>query len=183
MKRTDSYQLNQWEKSDRILMEDFNGDNLKIDSALKGQAEGLAAETAARQALANSVRLQTISSQSFSTASTSLKVSLAGINWSSFRCVHMLVNVKLTDNTQYHAYLDADASCTLAFRCLSPLHVVFWPLCDSGRTVDGVAHGGSGFFTSSSLTYRNITTLSMLVQTSGGLFLSGTNVILYGERN
>ena len=52
MQQTGNYQLNQWEKADRIQMEDFNGDNSKVDAALKGQAEALAAETAAREALA-----------------------------------------------------------------------------------------------------------------------------------
>lgn len=34
MTKTEQYQLNQWEKSDRVLMEDFNSDNRKIDAAL-----------------------------------------------------------------------------------------------------------------------------------------------------
>ena len=34
MKKTTTYQLNQWEKSDRIQMEDFNADNQKIETAL-----------------------------------------------------------------------------------------------------------------------------------------------------
>lgn len=34
MLQTTNYQLNQWEKSDRILMDDFNRDNEKLDSAL-----------------------------------------------------------------------------------------------------------------------------------------------------
>lgn len=50
MKQTEHYGLNQWELADRIRMEDFNGDNEKVDAALKGQAEALAAETAAREA-------------------------------------------------------------------------------------------------------------------------------------
>ena len=39
MKQTENYGLNQWELADRIRMEDFNGDNEKVDAALKGQAE------------------------------------------------------------------------------------------------------------------------------------------------
>ena len=35
---------------DRILMEEFNSDNEKIDTALKGNADAVAAETAAREA-------------------------------------------------------------------------------------------------------------------------------------
>lgn len=34
MLQTTNYQLNQWEKPDRILMDDFNRDNEKIDAAL-----------------------------------------------------------------------------------------------------------------------------------------------------
>ncbi|MCI9156244.1 MAG: hypothetical protein HFF44_04780 [Lawsonibacter sp.] len=43
--QTPNYQLSQWEKSDKVLMDDFNADNAKIDAALK-------AETDARAALA-----------------------------------------------------------------------------------------------------------------------------------
>lgn len=41
MKQTQHFQLSQWAKDDRIRREDFNGDNLKIESALKtaGQSE------------------------------------------------------------------------------------------------------------------------------------------------
>ena len=55
MNKTENYQLSQWELADRIRMEDFNGDNEKVDAALKGQAEALAAETAAREELAAAV--------------------------------------------------------------------------------------------------------------------------------
>lgn len=34
MQKTEHYQLNQWDRTDRILMEDFNGDNARIDAAL-----------------------------------------------------------------------------------------------------------------------------------------------------
>ena len=34
MTKTTNYQLNQWAKSDRIRMDDFNADNQKIDAAL-----------------------------------------------------------------------------------------------------------------------------------------------------
>lgn len=34
MNHTENYQLSQWERSDRVLMEDFNVDNAKIDAVL-----------------------------------------------------------------------------------------------------------------------------------------------------
>ncbi|BAL01555.1 hypothetical protein OBV_43560 [Oscillibacter valericigenes Sjm18-20] len=36
LKKTTDYELNQWEKTDRILMDDFNADNAKIEQALAG---------------------------------------------------------------------------------------------------------------------------------------------------
>lgn len=47
MQKTTNYQLNQWVKSDRIQMEDFNSDNAKIDTVLKGNADKAAAALAA----------------------------------------------------------------------------------------------------------------------------------------
>ena len=40
MTKTTNYQLNQWAKSDRVMMDDFNADNTKIDAALKANAGG-----------------------------------------------------------------------------------------------------------------------------------------------
>lgn len=42
MKQTSNYQLNQWEMTDRIQMEDFNRDNETVDAALAAQAAILA---------------------------------------------------------------------------------------------------------------------------------------------
>ena len=54
MQHTQNYQLSRWEKDDRIMMEDFNADNEKIDAALKANADatatGLRAEADARAA-------------------------------------------------------------------------------------------------------------------------------------
>ena len=43
MTKTTNYQLNQWAKSDRIMMDDFNADNQKIDAALQANADAIAA--------------------------------------------------------------------------------------------------------------------------------------------
>lgn len=39
---TKNYSLSQWERSDKVLMDDFNADNAKIDAALATQAALLA---------------------------------------------------------------------------------------------------------------------------------------------
>ena len=43
MNKTANFQLTQWEKTDRIMMGDFNRDNAAIDAALKSSADGVAA--------------------------------------------------------------------------------------------------------------------------------------------
>lgn len=59
MQHTSQYQLNQWARTDRIQMEDFSTDNLKIEQALAALADSLtgkadsAAVSALQTALAN----------------------------------------------------------------------------------------------------------------------------------
>ena len=48
MTKTTNYQLNQWAKSDRVMMDDFNADNATLDAVLKANVDAIAAETAAR---------------------------------------------------------------------------------------------------------------------------------------
>lgn len=43
MNQTETCGLSQWEKPDRILMEDFNADNAKMEAALAAQAESQSA--------------------------------------------------------------------------------------------------------------------------------------------
>lgn len=57
MEHTENYQLSIWEKDDRILMEDFNSDNARVDAALAALAEQVAgkAEASGLTSLANTV--------------------------------------------------------------------------------------------------------------------------------
>ena len=48
LNQTEYYQLSLWDPEDRILMENFNKDNEKIDTALKENADAIATEAAAR---------------------------------------------------------------------------------------------------------------------------------------
>lgn len=45
VKRTSKYQLSQWEKTDQVLMEDFNTDNLNVENALAGLEASKANQT------------------------------------------------------------------------------------------------------------------------------------------
>jgi|GEM_PF-942602 len=50
MNQTEHYKLSQWEKTDRIMMDDFNRDNANIETALGAAFAAVTAETAARTA-------------------------------------------------------------------------------------------------------------------------------------
>ena len=57
MNKTANYQLSQWEKADKVLMDDFNADNAKIDAALKAETD---ARTAAVTSLSSSRNCQAV---------------------------------------------------------------------------------------------------------------------------
>ena len=81
MQKTTNYQLNQWVKSDRIQMEDFNRDNAKIDAALKGNADAVAAETAAREAASSLVKLMTAT---LDTNTATWQIDVSGIDLTQY---------------------------------------------------------------------------------------------------
>ena len=57
---TENYQLSQWERTDRVQMEDFNADNAKIDAALAAH-DGLLAAHAAELAKMGNCQVWTTS--------------------------------------------------------------------------------------------------------------------------
>lgn len=86
MKQTENYQLNQWELTDRIRMEDFNGDNSKLDAALNSQAEALAAETAARAGGDLYVKLLEVTTNA---AATQVDLDVSGIDFTAYQSVEL----------------------------------------------------------------------------------------------
>ena len=70
MKQTQNYRLNQWEKTDRIQMEDFNGDNSKVDAALKTLANQVASKANSSTVSSLTTKVNTKAAQSDLTAET-----------------------------------------------------------------------------------------------------------------
>ena len=62
---TPNYQLSQWVRSDKVLMEDFNTDNAKIDAALKAEADVRSAAVSALEQKVNAVPLQRFASGTY----------------------------------------------------------------------------------------------------------------------
>ena len=59
MKKTANYGLNQWEKTDRIQMEDFNADNAKIEAAILAAITAATAANDAATAAQNTAHVAT----------------------------------------------------------------------------------------------------------------------------
>ena len=68
MNQTQNYQLNQWEMTDLIKMEDFNGDNSKVDAALKTLAGQVAGKANSATVSSLSTKVNTKAAQSDLTA-------------------------------------------------------------------------------------------------------------------
>ena len=94
MQHTQNYQLSRWEKDDRIMMEDFNADNEKIDAALKANADAVsalevgkadaAATAVAISAVEQSVKFVKLGSGSAATANESVSFDLTNTEISAY---------------------------------------------------------------------------------------------------
>ena len=78
MKKTTNYQLNQWAKTDRILMDDFNADNAKLDAALLSK-------------LGHLQKIKEIDSPSTLSRTNPITVDLTDIDWDKWYLVAVVL--------------------------------------------------------------------------------------------
>lgn len=85
MKQTKNYGLNQWDETDRILREDFNTDNAKIDAVL----------------LQNPiVKLREIVTTS---NASQVDIDISDFDWNTFRRLLILTDISCTGNSNTNA--------------------------------------------------------------------------------
>ena len=194
MKKTGNYQLNLWEKSDRIQMEDFNADNMKTEQALESLAAEVAALKAANEALQGKAGLQLIREGNISSHKTgSMTISLSGIDWSQWKAVHVLADICCSssftigpNNNASNCYFGtgvynnttADSGGT---RTLS--HLILLPMHRADRQISGVVLGSTssniGNIAFSSLSYL---TLAFSSVHSDKSFAAGSCWTIWGEK-
>ena len=204
MNQTTNYQLSQWEASDRILMNDFNDDNAKIDAALKANADAITAEAAARtaavgvkadataltaeisarqaadEALAEKAGAQLIATQALPAANSQCSIDLSGIDWSDWLCV--LIHFAPAAGPEYQ-YNGSISSGNLPFSYASgDCQLLFCPMFSPQMPVCGICWasngGGQGFYFNG--TFQNLTNLSL--QCTSGTFAAGTTAVIYGTK-
>lgn len=184
MNKTANFQLNQWEKTDRIMMEDFNRDNAAIDAALKSNAEAVAAETAAREAadtaLGKKAGLQLIQTVPFPEGGSSADKPLT-IQWSDWAIV-LAVYQEPSDGRSY------TLSFTTANAKVHPIIydgpdvqtcALYFPLYDQSRPVRGLLWSAEKL--SYTTTYEALTGIQLKANTDSGS-IAGAKVTFYGIR-
>lgn len=90
MKQTANYQLSQWEPSDRILREDFNADNAKVDAVLAKTAAAADRVDAAIAAAAPIVKLLDVTTTS---TVQQIDLDLSGIRLADYQKVVFFLDV------------------------------------------------------------------------------------------
>lgn len=184
MNKTANFQLNQWEKTDRIMMEDFNRDNAAIDTALKSNADAVAAETAAREAadteLDKKAGLQLIQTVPFPEGGSSADKPLT-IQWSDWAIV-LAVYQEPSDGRSY------TLSFTTANAKVHPIIyngpdvqtcALYFPLYDQSRPVRGLLWSAEKL--SYTTTYEALTGIQLKADTDSGS-IAGAKVTFYGIR-
>lgn len=184
MNKTANFQLNQWEKTDRIMMEDFNRDNAAIDTALKSNADKVAAETAAREAadteLGKKAGLQLIQTVPFPEGGSSADKPLT-IQWSDWAIV-LAVYQEPSDGRSY------TLSFTTANAKVHPIIyngpdvqtcALYFPLYDQSRPVRGLLWSAEKL--SYTTTYEALTGIQLKADTDSGS-IAGAKVTFYGIR-
>jgi hypothetical protein len=95
--QTPNYNLNQWSKDDRVLMEDFNADNAKIDAAIKA-VDGRV------DALSRRSRFTKLWELTLTASSTEITIPLTGVSWSRWDKVHL--DILATNGSQMEIYFN-----------------------------------------------------------------------------
>ena len=184
MNKTANFQLTQWEKTDRIMMEDFNRDNAAIDAALKSNADAITAETAAREAadtaLGKKAGLQLIQTVPFPDGGSSADKPLT-IQWSDWAIV-LAVYQEPSDGRSY------TLSFTTANAKVHPIIydgpdvqtcALYFPLYDQSRPVRGLLWSAEKL--SYTTTYEALTGIQLKADTDSGS-IAGAKVTFYGIR-
>lgn len=189
MKKTQNYQLSQWEKTDRIEMEDFNSDNEKTDAALQGLAAQLTAK--ADQSELPWVK---IGEATLNTAAKTLTVTVP--NAEQYHHLEMdfyasgcyILYPCWNENTGpfRYAYYSSDTPAVLAGG-----HVNFYPICGHGLLADwaggGITAAGSKSTNdspaiSADLPFSGTVTVGISDTSTSGKLAAGSTVIVYGMK-
>lgn len=154
MKKTEKYQLNQWELSDRVRMEDFNADNVRLEEILEGKTG----------------RFEKIYQYSPGAGANFAGASLHITDWSKWECVLAAYDLHKTsfladDRIQFSMmYTDLTYDAYLEGLGAGSFFVFFLPFHDKTAKIQGMAvgKGSRTFFTDRP--FQDLMSVSMRVK-------------------
>ena len=182
LNQTANYQLCQWDPTDRILMENFNSDNNKIDAALKAQADTL-------ESLSQKAGGRLLGTLKASASGTTCEFRLDGVDWSAWREVHLVadpytdsgavVTVYACGSNAVMCVLSGNTSADRAQHA-SLGHMVLYPLFDP-RNRATVIDLCEGEMRDVGYQFSNLTYVRMIVN-NGHTLKAGTALEIWGAK-
>ena len=185
--QTPNYRLSRWAGTDRIMMEDFNRDNAAIDAALKGSADAVAAETAAREAadtaLGKKAGLQLIQTVTLAAGSDFASAAI-NVDWAQWAEVYVVFHLEYKGSMKsYNLYFLPNDDYLVRTAYSTHVGAVFHPLFNENLYIEGTTFSGSAI-TAGTL-YKDITGIGLSLTASNGktaVISSGTTVKFYGRK-
>ena len=170
MQHTQNYQLSRWEKDDRIMMEDFNADNEKIDAALKANADAVSAlevgkadaaalseETSARTAadstlaarvtaLEQGVKLVRLGTYTTAAFNQEVTFDLQSTDMSEYAALLLFISAPKLNSTTGKLYLTVNGENLLLLKVYDTDagSMLIWLQDAGGTTVGGALNASSG---------------------------------------
>lgn len=189
MRKTANYQLNQWDPKDRILREEFNGDNERIDAALSEL----------------NVRDSVVKFREHVTEADAdgIVLELAGIDWGAWQTVYLDIallgdsnsaglrakaqlegggsHLSMTSSSAESGFGSVYIGNAVTGVCSQPARYIF-QVGKNGAVQANATLTGCGSFASCwvSTTYNKLTKFSLGV--SRGLFSAGSRFTFWGVR-
>ena len=178
MNKTPNYSLNQWDPTDRILMEDFNADNAQIEAALDGKL--------GRSRLIRQVTVEK--------NAQSVYVDLSDVDWNDWE--YVVVTYTITQQTDTNAYIICalkdrdkraiqaassapDASSNISRHLPGPFFMALLPRHDSANPIQAICVAETSSFGYSATSFAELAFLQF-VQSS--IFIAGTTFTVWGVK-
>ena len=161
MQKTQNFQLNQWEKTDRIMMEDFNSDNARLEAALN--------------AIWETFPLVKLVSLTLPTETTHTELDLSSIDLTDYRLLQLYVRFPSGTIPSYYLALQVnDLSNGYINRTMATasaeIHVGQYLSCSNRTPIP----------TNQVKSFKLTGVLSMTALSDPSLIPAGTKITLYG---
>lgn len=183
--QTPNYRLSRWAGTDRILVEEFNDNWDKIDTAIKGSEDKAAAAMAAATALEQKMGLQHIQTVNGTTGNASIFT--YSIDWDQWTEVLFFLTPKLSgSNLTYQIYFEnksmtSDGSVYFSGTLGGDNSFVVYPFSSKNTSLKGQFFGGNTF--SNPRTYQKLGDRLVLSPNGSGTTVNaGTTLTIYGRK-